>query len=79
MYIAYIISVIICSMVATAELLRDAVCDEDSTLTEFAIINLLRFALAMIPILNIVFFIYVVVKKWIPGKQINWKNVFKKL
>ena len=79
MYIAYIISVIICSMVAMAELLRNVVCDEDSTLTEFAIINLLRFILAMIPILNIVFFIYVIVKKWIPRKQINWKTVFKKL
>lgn len=77
MYTAYIMSVIICSMVATAELLRGVVCDEYSTLTKFAIINLLRFTLAMIPILNIVFFIYVIVKRWMPRKQINWKWFLK--
>ena len=79
MHTAYIISVIICSMVAAFELLRDIVCDKDSTLTEFAVVNLLRFTLAMIPVLNIAFLIYVIVKRWVAIQQIDWKRVFKNL
>jgi hypothetical protein len=79
MHTVYNISVIICLMVAACELLRDVISDKDSTLMEFATTNLLRFVLAIIPILNIVFLVYIIVKRWVSIKQINWKRVFKNL
>ena len=79
MHTVYNISVIICLMVAACELLRDVISDKDSTLMEFATTNLLRFVIVIIPILNIAFLVYIIVKRWVSIKQINWKRVFKNL
>ena len=79
MHIVYNISVIICLMVVACELLRDVISDKDSTLMEFATINLLRVVLVITPILNIAFIVYIIVKRWVSIKQINWKRVFKNL